>query len=349
MWGGKRAVWAGLQNADLRRPAELLERQKGGAREKAMAGRKALHPAGALIQLIALFTLMLAVRAAGGDNFCRDQSKFRPRAAASFCDRLNKKCTAKAGCSPSCESMECGHDIDIICCGGTGLAPRSCPTFVDSTKSCSGEYLCEIVVEEYELFRGKQSEAACSQIPCCQLEDGQCWSRVGPSECFPNRPHESASSGTNVNVPVLVGSVAGGAVLLVLVAVIYTRIRAKRQPQNPILATTAPGSMTTASGELRQQPPQPTHQLRHAASRTPGQLPPQRPTGSYHEEKKTAPGLKREGSSIDASACVVCLAKSATHAVVPCGHRCVCVGCAELIRDCPMCRGSKQSVMRVYL
>ena len=323
----------------------------------------ALHPAGAVIQLIALFALMLAVRAAGGDNFCRDQSKFTPRAAASLCDRLNKKCTAEAECSPSCESMECGRDIDIICCGGTGLAQRSCPTFVDSPKSCSGEYLCEIVVEESELFRGKQSEAACSQIPCCEFDDDKCWSAVGSSECFPNRPGESAASGTNSNsVPgesassgtnlnsVLIASVAGGAVLLVLilVAIIYS-ICAKRPARNPILATTAPGSMTIASGQLRQQPPQPTHQLHHAASRTPGQHPPQRPTGSYHEEKKAAPGLKHEGSSIDGSACVVCLAKSATHAVVPCGHRCLCVGCAELIRDCPMCRGSKQSVMRVFV
>lgn len=56
----------------------------------------------------------------------------------------------------------------------------------------------------------------------------------------------------------------------------------------------------------------------------------------------------KEGGTIDKDACVVCLDRTATHAVIPCGHRCVCEECETLVSTCPMCRGAKDSTLRVF-
>jgi len=43
-----------------------------------------------------------------------------------------------------------------------------------------------------------------------------------------------------------------------------------------------------------------------------------------------------------ANECCVCLAPEKSHAFVPCGHYCVCEGCAHCImaapKECPVCR-----------
>ena len=56
-------------------------------------------------------------------------------------------------------------------------------------------------------------------------------------------------------------------------------------------------------------------------------------------------GLKREPSS---NLCVICLDEKATHAIVPCGHQCLCPDCAGFVDKCPMCRVAKQSVIRIF-
>ena len=53
-------------------------------------------------------------------------------------------------------------------------------------------------------------------------------------------------------------------------------------------------------------------------------------------------------------ACVICLDSPSSHAFVPCGHLCVCLSCAAMVmrsdsRECPMCRTTPQSAMRVYV
>jgi hypothetical protein len=57
--------------------------------------------------------------------------------------------------------------------------------------------------------------------------------------------------------------------------------------------------------------------------------------------------------SKQAELCVVCLDIQCSHAFVPCGHLCVCLSCADMVmendsKECPMCRATSQSVMRVY-
>ena len=46
--------------------------------------------------------------------------------------------------------------------------------------------------------------------------------------------------------------------------------------------------------------------------------------------------------------CCICLAAAKTHACLPCGHRCVCVDCAEAVvapdRACPLCRTAVEAI-----
>jgi len=47
--------------------------------------------------------------------------------------------------------------------------------------------------------------------------------------------------------------------------------------------------------------------------------------------------------------CIVCLDQPAVIAVVPCGHCCLCKLCDKSCRDCPLCRGDKESTLRIYM
>ena len=47
--------------------------------------------------------------------------------------------------------------------------------------------------------------------------------------------------------------------------------------------------------------------------------------------------------------CVVCYDKEPTMAMIPCGHVCSCFDCAELLRECPMCRAPVLEARRIYL
>ena len=49
------------------------------------------------------------------------------------------------------------------------------------------------------------------------------------------------------------------------------------------------------------------------------------------------------------SECVICLEKAAVVALIPCGHRCVCEGCAPSLRSCPMCRQPVREAKRIFL
>jgi len=46
--------------------------------------------------------------------------------------------------------------------------------------------------------------------------------------------------------------------------------------------------------------------------------------------------------------CAICLNRSANVALDPCGHLCVCEGCADSLVDCPMCRSRIGKRLRVY-
>jgi hypothetical protein len=51
--------------------------------------------------------------------------------------------------------------------------------------------------------------------------------------------------------------------------------------------------------------------------------------------------------------CVVCFDAPKDHLIVPCGHQCVCAGCAELLTKtrtptCPVCREPIQQTVKVF-
>ncbi len=51
--------------------------------------------------------------------------------------------------------------------------------------------------------------------------------------------------------------------------------------------------------------------------------------------------------------CSVCLALPTSHAVVPCGHECLCSECAQTVQQrnvsgCPVCRGRIQMIIRIF-
>ena len=78
-----------------------------------------------------------------------------------------------------------------------------------------------------------------------------------------------------------------------------------------------------------------------------------RPLTGGSEELVRSEHVATASSAQQTSACVVCLSGDSTHALVPCGHVCVCGTCLGAVvgreRRCPMCRATVDSSMRVYL
>ena len=69
--------------------------------------------------------------------------------------------------------------------------------------------------------------------------------------------------------------------------------------------------------------------------------------------EKVAPGATSEPAPApEAPAddfCIVCWVELRTHLVIPCGHKCLCEACSATIGEqCPMCRGPKVGVYRVF-
>lgn len=60
---------------------------------------------------------------------------------------------------------------------------------------------------------------------------------------------------------------------------------------------------------------------------------------------ESAPRVAPQG---DESCCVVCMDAEPTHAMVPCGHRCVCGRCARRLDSCPLCRKRCSSSLRIF-
>ena len=78
-----------------------------------------------------------------------------------------------------------------------------------------------------------------------------------------------------------------------------------------------------------------------------------------------SPGAQLSGTYVSGETCVVCLEDPADHVVAPCGHMCLCGGCARRVlepaagagagrcpgdnkpRTCPVCRAEFGSIIRV--
>lgn len=64
-------------------------------------------------------------------------------------------------------------------------------------------------------------------------------------------------------------------------------------------------------------------------------------------DEETKPTMDEEVD--DSAMCVVCLENLRSHAIVPCGHMCLCQNCASVVTErCPLCREPMISAMRIY-
>lgn len=51
----------------------------------------------------------------------------------------------------------------------------------------------------------------------------------------------------------------------------------------------------------------------------------------------------------DTDLCVICLDRARTHAMYPCGHKCLCELCSTAsIKQCPLCRAVVQSSLKIF-
>ena len=62
------------------------------------------------------------------------------------------------------------------------------------------------------------------------------------------------------------------------------------------------------------------------------------------EKKKSTSSVESE----DLATCCICLERPSTHAFVPCGHKCVCKECGDVVMKCPHCRGPKAMLIKIF-
>ena len=74
--------------------------------------------------------------------------------------------------------------------------------------------------------------------------------------------------------------------------------------------------------------------------------------GGGGESKDDSNGAAVFAGEEEAGECVVCMDGENTHLFSPCGHKCVCEGCAKAIMrtsaECPTCRGEARGFIRVF-
>ena len=74
--------------------------------------------------------------------------------------------------------------------------------------------------------------------------------------------------------------------------------------------------------------------------------------GAWRHRRGLQPAARRAIVQVEVDEsveCRVCLDAEASHAIVPCGHLCVCSAClTTLTGGCPMCRGDIEGCLRVY-
>ena len=67
----------------------------------------------------------------------------------------------------------------------------------------------------------------------------------------------------------------------------------------------------------------------------------------------TATEQASTSTSSSTSTCCVCMAEENTHAFTPCGHKCVCSGCAGVLMSstckCPLCNSPSTSTIRIFI
>ena len=77
-------------------------------------------------------------------------------------------------------------------------------------------------------------------------------------------------------------------------------------------------------------------------------------SAGWHEPRDSKPSAP---SYIDGENCCICMDGPKTHIMFPCGHQCICAGCAQSLQEdmaegkraaCPLCRTDCVGVMKVF-
>ena len=70
------------------------------------------------------------------------------------------------------------------------------------------------------------------------------------------------------------------------------------------------------------------------------------------EDVESSPHLhtlpKDEEAADEDKLCVICMTEARSHVLVPCGHMCLCAGCAAVGR-CPLCREVVLTTVKVFM
>ena len=72
----------------------------------------------------------------------------------------------------------------------------------------------------------------------------------------------------------------------------------------------------------------------------------------YAEKEPTAEEMEKRERAMTEKTCVVCMDAKIDTVCVPCGHLCLCQGCAPLIDNqgnCPYCRQIITKTIRTYI
>ena len=327
--------------------------------------------------LLAALLLLLA-RPSFGKSICQNDDHLQPDQELFMqCLRLDRKDKGEVagnsiGCNGECRQVETeGQCIALISrvadANFASWEPFYCGDLEDTCEEDDGldSWMLKCRAGVKKMCCGGRALSK----ECGIFKEG-CPSQEGGSASSPS----SQSPGTNNTT--VVGAV-GGAVGGLLMIGMFVYCCCSSSKSSAAAAQPAPPRVPLAQPALRRndstashaahpaspnrpavpfaQPPSPAYHSPpriHCWAGPPAEMPapqPQADTSSAPSAPRpAAPAPVQSSSSIDRDACVVCLDQKAVMAFMPCGHRCVCEGCAPALSECPMCRSPKQSVVRIY-
>jgi len=110
------------------------------------------------------------------------------------------------------------------------------------------------------------------------------------------------------------------------------------------------------------QKQQPAHDAPSAPTLSPGEIeglhredrPPSHNPQSVPRYKEVSEEHSKSTTNENKECCVCLLEVKELLAIIPCGHRCICQSCAEILmkreknRECPICRGPMEGVLKIY-
>ena len=67
-----------------------------------------------------------------------------------------------------------------------------------------------------------------------------------------------------------------------------------------------------------------------------------------HPESEPETPISEQPQESKGGSCVICLERPSDHAVLPCGHKCLCRICSHGLHRCPICRAIAHCILKIY-